>query len=190
MSLVCVTKGRTNGPIDGLTDRVNYIVIVIIIVIQLTPAPTDFKGPTIFICYWRISVIANIENKGKPIKGLKNSFCYRRISVTGGSVIARVNCNAYWIITMIMIKTMIILSLTSRFQCIFRVSAVYPWGWISRFLFSVALSLDGLKVRLSAAQQIVEVYIALSNACGCFKIITFYAGITNWQTNGQTDILT
>ena len=44
--------------------------------IQLTPALTDFKGPTIFICYRRISVIANIEIKEKLFKGLKNSFCY------------------------------------------------------------------------------------------------------------------
>ena len=33
------------------------------ILLQLTPGLTDFKGPTIFICYRRISVIANIENK-------------------------------------------------------------------------------------------------------------------------------
>ena len=55
--------------------------------IQLTPALTGFKGPTIFILYRRISVIANIENREKHSKGLKNGFCYRRISVTGGSVI-------------------------------------------------------------------------------------------------------
>jgi len=53
--------------------------------IQLTPALTGFKGPTIFI------VIANIENK-KNFKGLRNGFRYRQISVTGGSVIARFNC--------------------------------------------------------------------------------------------------
>ena len=57
----------------------------------LTPALTNFKGPTIFIYYRRISIIANIENKEKPFKGLKNSFCYRRISLTGGSVIAGFN---------------------------------------------------------------------------------------------------
>jgi len=31
--------------------------------IQLTPAPADFKGPAILICYRRIFVIANIEIK-------------------------------------------------------------------------------------------------------------------------------
>ena len=57
--------------------------------IQLTPALTGIKGPTIFILYRRISVIANIENREKLFK---NGFCYRQISVTGGSVIARFNC--------------------------------------------------------------------------------------------------
>ena len=33
--------------------------------IQLTSALTDFKGPTIFICYKRIFVIANIERDSK-----------------------------------------------------------------------------------------------------------------------------
>ena len=61
--------------------------------IQLTPALTDFKGPTISICYRRISVIANIENKEKHFKRLKNSFCYRWISVTGGSIIAGFICS-------------------------------------------------------------------------------------------------
>ena len=61
--------------------------------IELTPALTDFKGPTIFICYRRISVIANIEIKEKLFKGPKDIFCYRRISVTGGSVGAGFNCN-------------------------------------------------------------------------------------------------
>ena len=40
--------------------------------IELTPALTDFKGPTIFICYRRISVIANIEIKEKFFKGLSS----------------------------------------------------------------------------------------------------------------------
>ena len=42
--------------------------------IELTPALTDFKGPTIFICYRRISVIANIEIKEKFFKGPKGIF--------------------------------------------------------------------------------------------------------------------
>ena len=62
------------------------------VVIQLTPALTDIKGPTIFICYRRISVIANIEIKEKLFMGLKTIFCYRRISVAGGSVRAGFNC--------------------------------------------------------------------------------------------------
>ena len=60
--------------------------------LQLTPAPTDFKGPTISICYKRISVIANIENKEILFKGPKNSFRYKPISVTCGSVSAGFNC--------------------------------------------------------------------------------------------------
>ena len=60
--------------------------------IELTPALTDFKGPTIFICYRRISVIANIEIKEKFFKGPKGIFCYRRISVTGRAVRAGFNC--------------------------------------------------------------------------------------------------
>jgi len=59
--------------------------------IQLTPALTDFKGPTIFICYRQISVIANIEIKEYLFMGLKNIFCYRSISVTRGSVWAGFN---------------------------------------------------------------------------------------------------
>ena len=31
--------------------------------IQLNPALTDFRGPTIFFCYRRTSVIANKRNK-------------------------------------------------------------------------------------------------------------------------------
>ena len=41
--------------------------------IQLIPALTDFKGPTIFICYRRIYVIVNIEIKEKLFKGPKES---------------------------------------------------------------------------------------------------------------------
>ena len=40
--------------------------------IQLNPAPTDFKGPTNFICYRRNSVIANKGNKRKQVEGTKN----------------------------------------------------------------------------------------------------------------------
>ena len=46
---------------------------------------TVFKGPTICICYRRISVIANIEIKENPFKGPKDIF-YRQIFITGGSV--------------------------------------------------------------------------------------------------------
>ena len=42
--------------------------------------------------YWRISVIANIENK-QTFERLKNSFCYRQISIAGGSVKAGFNCS-------------------------------------------------------------------------------------------------
>ena len=63
-----------------------------IMVVQLTPALTDFKGPTIYICYRRITVIANIEIKEKLFKGLKNSFCYRRISIPGGPVRVGFTC--------------------------------------------------------------------------------------------------
>ena len=42
--------------------------------IELTPALTDFKGPTIFICYRRISVIANIEIKEKFFQGTKGNL--------------------------------------------------------------------------------------------------------------------
>ena len=61
--------------------------------IQFIPALTDFKGPTIFICYRRISVITNIEIKEKLFKKLKESFCYRRIFITDGS--ARAGFNNY-----------------------------------------------------------------------------------------------
>ena len=57
-----------------------------------TPALTDFKGPNIFFCYRRISVIANNENKEQLLKGLTKDFCYKRISVTSGSVTAGFNC--------------------------------------------------------------------------------------------------
>ena len=57
-----------------------------------TPALTDFRGQTTFICYRRISVIANIENKENNFKGLTNSFCNRRISIICGSVKAGFNC--------------------------------------------------------------------------------------------------
>ena len=48
--------------------------------LQLPPALTDFKGPTTFICYTRISFIANIESEEKLFKGLK----LRRGSVIDG----------------------------------------------------------------------------------------------------------
>ena len=44
--------------------------------LQLTPALTDFKGPTIFICYrWIFVFFAIIEIKEKLFKELKNIFC-------------------------------------------------------------------------------------------------------------------
>ena len=75
--------------------------------VQLTPALTDFKGPTIFICYRRISVIANIEIKEKLFKGPKEIFCYRRISVTGGSVRAGFNCISTFLVTADVVPTVI-----------------------------------------------------------------------------------
>jgi len=48
----------TSSPTDGQS-----LIGVEIKKIQLTPAPADFKGPAIFICYRRIFVIANIEIK-------------------------------------------------------------------------------------------------------------------------------
>ena len=44
----------------------------------------------VFICYWRNSVITNLE-KEKLFKGLKNSFYHKQISITGGSVIEGFN---------------------------------------------------------------------------------------------------
>ena len=42
--------------------------------IQLTSTLTDFKGPVISICYRRIFVIANIENKENLVKELRMTF--------------------------------------------------------------------------------------------------------------------
>ena len=50
----------------------------------LTPALTDFKAPTIFICYSRISVIANIEIKEKLFKGLKIISFIGEFSILAG----------------------------------------------------------------------------------------------------------
>ena len=61
--------------------------------LQLTPTLTDFKGPTILICYRQISAIANVEIKDKLFKGLKNIFSYRQISITGTSISAGFNCS-------------------------------------------------------------------------------------------------
>ena len=47
-------------------------------VIQLNPAPTDFRGPTIFFCYKRTSFI---DNKGNKKLTLKN---HELTSVIGG----------------------------------------------------------------------------------------------------------
>ena len=62
--------------------------------IQLTPALTDCKGLTICICYGLIFVNSNIKIKDELFKGLKNNFCYRRISITVGSVRAEFNCSS------------------------------------------------------------------------------------------------
>ena len=40
-------------------------VVISLNVVQLSLGITDVKGPTNFICYWRIFVIANIGNKEK-----------------------------------------------------------------------------------------------------------------------------
>ena len=80
--------GRTHGPTTKVTYRIMCTQLdrpsanISISSVQLTPAPTDFKGLTIIICYRRISVIANIENKEKIF----------RISVTCGSDKAGFNC--------------------------------------------------------------------------------------------------
>ena len=42
-----------------LSERENKMRLVCV---QLSPAIPEVKGPTNFICYWRIFVIANIEN--------------------------------------------------------------------------------------------------------------------------------
>ena len=39
--------------------------------IQLSPVILDVKGPTSFICYWRIFAIANIGIKKKRLEGTK-----------------------------------------------------------------------------------------------------------------------
>ena len=57
--------------------RYKQLKIVFSLYIKLTPTLTDFKGPTISICCRRNS--GNKENEEKLFKGLKNSFCYRRI---------------------------------------------------------------------------------------------------------------
>ena len=41
-----------------------------------------------FNCYKRISISANKRNKEKLFHGIKKSFCYRQIFITGGSIIA------------------------------------------------------------------------------------------------------
>ena len=46
--------GRMDGPTDGPTDL-----------------QSDYKGPTIFIYYWWISVITIIEMKEIVLKGLE-----------------------------------------------------------------------------------------------------------------------
>ena len=61
--------------------------------IQLTPALTDYKGPTIFICFKWISVFANIEIKEKLFRELKNIFCYR-LAIFRGSIGAGFDCES------------------------------------------------------------------------------------------------
>ena len=68
--------------------KVDSLLESTLLVLQLTPALTDYKGSTIFICYRRISVITDMENEEFFFKGLKNAFRHRRISITGGSVMA------------------------------------------------------------------------------------------------------
>ena len=46
----------------------HVISILFVILIQLRPAIPDVKGPTNFIRYWRIFVIANIGNKKKYLE--------------------------------------------------------------------------------------------------------------------------
>ena len=90
------------------------MVDVLLLAVQLTPALTDLKDPIIYICYRRIFVIANIGIKEKPLKGLGNSFCYRRISITGGSVRAGFNCSWSIIKKYILYTLLIVYRLVSR----------------------------------------------------------------------------
>ena len=46
----------------------------LVIILQVIPALTDFKGPTLFIFYMRISVLANIEIKEKLFQGTEEKF--------------------------------------------------------------------------------------------------------------------
>ena len=57
--------------------------------IHLTPPLTDFKGPTTYICYRWISIVANNEKLKNNFSNVKNFFHYWRISITGGSAIER-----------------------------------------------------------------------------------------------------
>ena len=56
--------------------------------VQLTPTVTEFKAPIICICYRRISVIANKGNNKNFLKNCRKFLLCRRISITGGSVLA------------------------------------------------------------------------------------------------------
>ena len=50
--------------------------------LQLNPAITDLKEPIIFICYRRISTIANVRNKERTFQGITELLQFS--SVMGG----------------------------------------------------------------------------------------------------------
>ena len=60
--------------------------------IQLNPLLTDFRGPTIFLCYRWTSVIVDREIRVINLKGPWICICYRRNSVGGGSDRAGLDC--------------------------------------------------------------------------------------------------
>ena len=54
------------------------------LLVQLTPALTDLKWPTILICYRRISVIANLGNKENSLKNYKKTSAIDEFQLLAG----------------------------------------------------------------------------------------------------------
>ena len=74
--------------LKNVLDKKEFIDLQVkLLVLQLNPALTDFKGPTSFICHRQIYVIAkcNIGNKRKLVEGIINlhllhgEFCCWRV---------------------------------------------------------------------------------------------------------------